>query len=84
MYHMSAGHTSNKVWVTISDLQILVLSLLLVLLACLLDGYWSSLQQEDSYAGRGELILMYLKGKVIVLLFFWGLGKWLYLQYNDN
>ena len=54
-------------WVIISDLQILESSLRLVLLACLWDGYWNSLQQEDLYAGPGKLILVCLKGNVLVL-----------------
>jgi len=36
-------------------------------LACLWDGYWNSLQQEDLYAGPGKLTLICLKGNVLVL-----------------
>lgn len=55
-YH---GHWVHQCMiVTISDLPILVSSLLLVHLACLLDGYWNSLPHEDLYAARGELTSM--------------------------
>jgi hypothetical protein len=60
----------NVWWVTISDLPISVSSLLLVHLACLLDGYWNSLQHKDLHAAHGELTSVCLKG-VLIFIVLW-------------